>query len=137
MSDPMRKIMKLFLALEEDDKTVQQVHALADDLFHSECRMQVDGQCLKKPRIMADMEGLVLKKIKMELIRVEKDEMGLVYEYTVRKPLEKPQKMVASAMVRDGKIYHVDVQPAEVVSPSAAEKRMRRVSAPVIQIHGF
>jgi hypothetical protein len=135
----MRKIMKLFLVLEEEDKTVEQVHALADDLFHSECRMQVDGQCLKKPRIMADMEGLAAKNnaIKMELIRVEKDDMGLVYEYTVRKPLEKPQKMVASAMVRDGKIYHVDVQLANVVTPSAADKRMRRVSAPVIQIHGF
>lgn len=135
MSDPMQKIMKLFLVLDEEDKTLEQVHALADDLFHDECRMQVDGQCLNKPRIMADMDSLVKNKVKMELIRVEKGDIGLVYEYTVRKPLEKSQTMVASAMVRDGRIYHVEVQLADVVSPSAAG--MRRVSVPVIQIHGF
>ena len=137
MTDPMRKIMKLFLVLEEDDKTVEQVRALADDLFHDDCRLEVDGQCLKKPRVMADMESLVTNKIRMELIKVEKDELGLVYEYTVRKPMEKSRRMIASAMVRDGKIYHAHVQLEEAVSPSLADKRMRRVSAPVNLIHGF
>ncbi|CAB9499950.1 expressed unknown protein [Seminavis robusta] len=133
MSDPMRKVMKLFLVLAEEDKTMEEVRPLADALFHDECRMQVDGQVmLNKPRVMKDMDSLVQNNVTMELIKVEKDEVGLAYEYMVKKPREKAHKMLASAMVRDGKLYHVEIkdaaQPADVNKDHA-----RRVSAPAIR----
>ena len=130
----MRKVMKLFLSLAEEDKTVEEVLPLADALFHDECRMETAGQFLNKPRIMTDMESIVENKVTMDLIKVEKDDMGLVYEYNVKKPREKSHKMQASAMVRDGKIYHVTIKDA-TIKPQNAADQMRRVSAPVI--HGF
>ena len=133
MSDPMKKVMKLFLCLAEDDKTIEEVLPLADRLFHDECRMQIDGQCLNKTRIMADMKAIVTNKINMELSKVEQDELGIVYEYVVHKPRERDTKMVAKAMVRDGKIYHVDISNAADISHDSPH--LRRATAPVI--HGF
>lgn len=134
MSDPMRKIMKLFLVLAEETKTIDEVRPLADQLFHDECRMQTGDQLLNKPRIMADMEALVTNKVTMDLKKVEQDEFGITYEYCVRKPREKSHHMVAKAMVRDGKIYHVEIKDLAEVEPTVST-RMRRVSAPVIHGH--
>ena len=80
---------------------------------------------------MADMEELVRNKVTMQLTRVEQDDGGLTYDYTIRKPREHTHKMRASAVVRDGKIYHVEVKEDATTAP-AAEAKMRRVSAPII-----
>ena len=126
--------MKLFLILAEETKTVEEVRPLADKLFHDECRMEANGERMNKHRIMADMDDMVKNKVTCELTKVEADECGLTYEYSVRRPREKAHKMKASAMVRDGKIYHVLLTENTIASPQA-NPRMRRVSAPVIHGH--
>lgn len=134
MSDPMRKVMKLFLSLAEESKTVDEVRALSDQLFHDECRMEADGETKNKTRIMLDMEELVKNKVTCELAKVEADEFGITYEYSVRKPREKAHKMKANAMIRDGKIYHVSIVENNV--PTVIDNdHLRRVSAPVIHGH--
>ena len=134
MSDPMKKVMKLFLTLAEEGKTKEEVRPLADRLFHNECRMEVGGDRMNKHRIMADMEEMVENKVTCELTKVEADEGGLTYEYSVRRPREKAHKMLAKAMVRDGKIYHVSISENLAASPQATTQ-MRRVSAPLLHGH--
>ena len=70
MSIPMKKVMKLFLTLAEEGKTMEEVRPLADELFHNECRMEVGGVTLNKPRIMEDMEEMVRNKVTCELSKV-------------------------------------------------------------------
>ena len=131
----MRKIMKLFLVLAEENKSVEEVQSLADAVFHTECRMEFDGQRLNKTRIMNDMEEKVKAKVTWELIKVEEDESCITYEYTVREPREKAHKMKASATVRDGKLFHVDITE-NLDSSLQADTNARRVSASVPVIPG-
>lgn len=131
----MKAIMQLFLTLAEESKTVDEVMPLADRLFHDECRMQIDGHCLNKPRIMNDMAAMVDHKVTMELTKVEQDEFGITYEYSVRKPREKLVHKVAKAMVRDGRIYHVDIKNDTAATSPQNNPHMRRATAPAI--HGF
>ena len=131
----MKTIMKFFLVLSEESKTTDEVRVVADQLFHNECRVQTEGRVLNKPRIMADMDELVKKKVTMELQKIEQDEFGINYEYSVRQPREKGRKMAARAMIRDGKIYHLEIVDAVSTAPAQSHPHPRRATAPVI--HGF
>jgi len=133
----MRQIMKLFLVLSEEDKTFDQVRPLVDQLFHNECRMQTPTGFMNKARIMADMEDIVNNKVTMELTRLEQDEFGLSYDYTMRRPREHMHHVKATAMVRDGKIYHASLtedNENEAQQQKAVDAK-RRMTTPII--HGF
>lgn len=134
MTDPMRKIMKLFLTLSEEEKSWEEVRPMCDSLFHDEVRMTNEkGECFNKERIMADMEELVNDKATMELGKVEDDhELGINYEYIVRKPRQKSHRYEASAMVRDGKLYHVNIADTTNIAHPMSEEKMKRESVPVL-----
>jgi hypothetical protein len=137
MADCMRKIMKLFLVLSEEEKTWEEVKPMCDALFHDEVRMEhrLGKESLNKDRIMADMEDIVKNKATMQLVKVEDDhESGIVYEYSVRRAHEKTHRFLAEAMIRDGKLYHIYITDTTNVAHPLTSEQTRRASAPILLI---
>lgn len=116
----------------EKPHTWKQIEPVADRLLHDEFKMVTATDTLRKPCFMNCLRNMLEDGEKLELMKIEKVDGKIEYEYKVHRRCGKVIRLQAIGIFRDEKLYHVEaVNSAEydVVFTKAMMMNRSSVSA--------
>mmetsp|Transcript_14799 Transcript_14799/g.17815 ORF Transcript_14799/g.17815 Transcript_14799/m.17815 type:complete len:133 (-) Transcript_14799:112-510(-) len=110
----------------EKPHTWEEMEPVANKLLHEEFKMATDTDTLRKPCFMNCLRNMLKDGEVLELIKIEKLDNKVEYEYKVHRRCGKVIQLKAIGIFRDEKLYHVQaVNSAEYDAVFTKELKMR------------